>query len=232
MVIKRTELQSALGRRGLPMPGANGVTPPASTNSGILVDTSAIIDGRVAELSRTGLVMSDLIVPQFVLRELQLVGDSSEPSRRDRGRRGLDILERMRQSPETSLVISDIDEPDQVDVDNKLVQLAKRNGYRILTGDHNLERVAGLHGVSAINIHHLAHVLRPPLVPGEEMTLKIIQAGRELDQGVGFLDDGTMVVVESGRPLIGRDVRIVVTRTLQTGAGRMAFAQVANGDSP
>ena len=181
---------------------------------------------RIADLAATGVITSELIVPQFVLRELQLVADSTDLLRRDRGKRGLDVLERLRREPGISLKITDSEVPEERDVDLKLVRLAQREHMRILTGDQNLERVAGLRDVQVINIHHLANVLRPPLLPGDEITLKIVQPGREYDQGVGFLDDGTMVVVEAGRTLVGSSALVTVTRTLQTGAGRMAFAQV------
>lgn len=223
-VTKKREILTILGRSEAAAAGGNH--PPSSNHEVILLDTSAIIDGRVADLARIGLIRDELLVPNFVLRELQLVADSAEPSRRVRGRRGLDILERMKQDEHTRLTISDVDVPEENDVDNKLVRLAKSCGYIILTGDQNLDRVGALQGVLVLNIHEIAHVVRPALVAGEEMALKIIQAGREMDQGVGFLDDGTMVVVESGKDFIGETVRVVVTRTLQTGAGRMAFAQV------
>ncbi|ACZ38143.1 PIN/TRAM domain-containing protein [Sphaerobacter thermophilus] len=192
----------------------------------MLLDTSAIIDGRVAELAHLGFFRDDLVVPHFVLRELQLVADSSEPSRRVRGRRGLDILERMRRDERVRLEISDLDAPEEPDVDSKLVKLAAMYGFTILTGDQNLDRVAGLHGVTVLNLHELARALRPAIVAGEEIPIKIIQPGREYGQGIGFLEDGTMVVVEEGKSYIGQDVTVVVTRTLQTGAGRMAFAQL------
>jgi uncharacterized protein YacL len=238
MVTKKREFQAIIG---LGRSTNHQSVAPASNNSpnasllpaprlGILLDTSVIIDGRIVELALTGILMADLVVPQFVLRELQLVADSSDPSRRDRGRRGLEVLERLRQMPSVRLEISHLDAPEENDVDAKLVRIARLHDYWILTGDSNLERVAELQEVRVLNIHQLAHVLRPPLVPGELMSLKIVQAGREFGQGVGFLTDGTMVVVESGKNLIGRDVKVVVTRTLQTGAGRMAFAQLVESE--
>lgn len=196
-----------------------------------LLDTSAIIDGRIADLAGSGFLPGDLVVPQFVLRELQLVADSSDLSRRERGHRGLDILDRLKRDASERLQIVELDVLDEPDVDSKLLRLAQRNGFRILTGDRNLERVATLQAVRVLNIHHLANILRPPIVPGEEMELKIIQPGREYDQGVGYLTDGTMVVVESGKNLIGQDVKVIVTRTLQTGAGRMAFAHVVSKET-
>ena len=238
MVTKKREFQSIVGlgrssnQQSVAPMASDSVTiaPTPAPRLGILLDTSVIIDGRIVELALTGILMADLVVPQFVLRELQLVGDSSDPSRRDRGRRGLEVLERLRQTPSVRLEISHLDAPEENDVDAKLVRIARLHDYWIMTGDSNLERVAELQEVRVLNIHQLAHVLRPPLVPGELMSLKIVQAGREFGQGVGFLTDGTMVVVESGKNLIGRDVKVVVTRTLQTGAGRMAFAQLVEAE--
>jgi uncharacterized protein YacL len=226
-VTKKRDFQSLVGRPIQDVPSFFGSNSTDSKSPhGIVIDTSVIIDGRIVELAATGILMAELIVPQFVLRELQLVADSPDPSRRDRGRRGLDVLERLRQDTSVDLVITNLDAPEENDVDAKLVRIARLHDYWILTGDSNLERVAELQEVRVLNIHQLAHVLRPPLVPGELMSLKIVQAGREYGQGVGFLTDGTMVVVEAGKGLIGQDVKVVVTRTLQTGAGRMAFAQV------
>ncbi|HET7035931.1 MAG TPA: PIN domain-containing protein [Thermomicrobiaceae bacterium] len=221
---KKRELQALLIRRE-----PNSEIPAAFAP--ILLDTSAIIDGRIADLAGSGFLPGDLVVPQFVLRELQLVADSSDLSRRERGHRGLDILDRLKRDASERLQIVELDVLDEPDVDSKLLRLAQRNGFRILTGDRNLERVATLQAVRVLNIHHLANILRPPIVPGEEMDLKIIQPGREFDQGVGYLTDGTMVVVESGKNLIGQDVKVIVTRTLQTGAGRMAFAHVVGKET-
>jgi uncharacterized protein YacL len=235
VVTKKRELQTLVGRptaqaTGFMSSNSHGGANDEKRFPGIVVDTSVIIDGRFVDLAATGILMSDLIVPQFVLRELQLVADSPDPSKRDRGRRGLDVLERLRQEAGVNLIITNVDAPEENDVDAKLVRIARLNDYWILTGDSNLERVAQLQEVRVLNIHQLAHVLRPPLVPGELMSLKIVQPGREFGQGVGFLTDGTMVVVEAGKSLIGQDVKVVVTRTLQTGAGRMAFAQVVESE--
>jgi uncharacterized protein YacL len=232
LVTKKREIFGLLGRRNA---DAATVTASTSPNAGrraqILVDTSAIIDGRMVELVRTGFLRDDLLIPQFVLKELHLVADSADMSRRTRGRRGLDVLERLRHEEQASIEISDIDAFEEGDVDSKLVRVAKTYDYLILTGDQNLNRVAALQDVRVLNIHELAYALRPPLIPGEEMSLRIIQAGREYDQGVGYLDDGTMVVVEAGKSFIGQDVVVVVTRTLQNSAGRMAFAQVKNAET-
>ncbi len=238
MITNKREFQALIGlnraqrERDEPAP-VETTTPNAAVSApghGILLDTSVIIDGRIVDLAQTGILMVDLVVPHFVLHELQLVADSSDPSRRDRGKRGLEVLERLRQAPDVRLEINELDSPEDNDVDAKLVRIARRHNYWIMTGDSNLERVAELQEVRVINIHQLAHVLRPPLVPGELMSLKIVQPGREFGQGVGFLSDGTMVVVEAGKGLVGQDVNVVVTRTLQTGAGRMAFAQLVEAE--
>jgi uncharacterized protein YacL len=192
----------------------------------LLLDTSVIIDGRIVELMRTGLVTMPLAVPGFVLRELQGIADSSDASRKSRGRRGLDTLERLQREDIADLEILEVDVNEEITVDNKLIRLALLSHYRIFTGDQNLEKVAKVQGVRVVNVNGLAQALRPPVMAGEELDIEIVQPGRESDQGIGFLDDGTLVVVENGRPLVGNDVRVVVTRTLQTGTGRMAFAQV------
>ena len=226
-VTQKREILAVVGRRSSTVAGLQQRMRKAS----VLLDTSAIIDGRVADLAHIGFLRDDLVVPYFVLRELQLVADSPDSSRRLRGRRGLDILERMKRDEQVHLEISDLDASEESDVDSKLVRLADTYGFQILTGDYNLDRVGALHGVTVLNVHELARVMRPAVVAGEEMSLKIIQPGREYDQGIGYLDDGTMVVVESGKSLIGKDVTVVVTRTLQTGAGRMAFAHVKEAES-
>jgi uncharacterized protein YacL len=233
LVTKKREILGLLNRRSGEVSAATTKARPLPTDirPKILVDTSVIIDGRVVDLVRTGFLRDDLLIPQFVLKELHLVADSADLTRRSRGRRGLDVLERLRNAGEATIEISDLDALEEPDVDSKLVRVAKAYHYLILTGDQNLNRVAVLQGVRVLNIHELAHALRPPLIPGEEMPLKIIQPGREYDQGIGYLEDGTMVVVESGKGFIGQDVVVVVTRTLQNNAGRMAFAQLKNVES-
>lgn len=232
LVTKKREILGLLNRRSSETPPSGAsVRPQPDARTKILVDTSVIIDGRVVELARTGFLRYHLLIPQFVLKELHLVADSADLTRRSRGRRGLDVLERLRSEHEVAIEISDLDALEEPDVDSKLVRVAKAYKYLILTGDQNLNRVAVLQGVQVLNIHELAHALRPPLIPGEEMPLKIIQPGREYDQGIGYLEDGTMVVVESGKTFIGQDVVVVVTRTLQNNAGRMAFAQLKNVES-
>nr|WP_290668320.1 PIN domain-containing protein [Ardenticatena sp.] len=192
----------------------------------VLLDTSVIIDGRIADITRTGFIDATLLVPRFVLNELQHIADSPDPLRRKRGRRGLEMLNKMMQESSVPIEITDEDIPDLTEVDSKLVALAQRLGAAIITNDYNLNRVAAVQGVRVLNINELANALRPVVIPGETITVTLIQEGKEPGQGVGYLDDGTMVVVENGREFIGQTVDVVVTRMLQTVAGRMIFAQV------
>ena len=189
----------------------------------ILVDTSAIIDGRIADISQTGFITSTLIVPRFVLEELQHIADSADGLKRNRGRRGLEILQRLKDS-HVPIEISDADAENTPEVDAKLVKLARQWHCSIITNDFNLNRVAELQGVKVLNINELAHAVKPILLPGEEMQVTIMQDGKEAGQGVGYLDDGTMIVVESGKSFMGSTIEVTVTRVLQTVAGRMIFA--------
>ncbi len=191
----------------------------------IVVDTSAIIDGRIAEIVESGFIYGTLVIPRFVLDELQHIADSSDALRRNRGRRGLDILNRMQKEPGTPVEIVEDDVPDITEVDAKLVALARARSRVILTNDFNLNRVAELQGVRVMNINSLANAVKPAVLPGEEIRVRVIQEGKEAGQGVGFLDDGTMIVVEGGARHIDRDLDVAVTRVLQTVAGRMIFAQ-------
>lgn len=197
----------------------------------VLVDTSAIIDGRIADIGQTGFISGTLVVPRFVLEELQHIADSADALRRNRGRRGLDVLNRLQKESGVPVEISDADADGTHEVDAKLVKLARLWHCPIITNDFNLNRVAALQGVKVLNINELAHAVKPILLPGEEMTVKIIQDGKELNQGVGYLDDGTMIVVEGGKPFIGSTLDVSVTRVLQTIAGRMIFAQPKQGQS-
>lgn len=223
LMMRRRELsgflQARFGSRdeGVPAPGE------------ILVDTSAIIDGRIADLADTGFLRGTLVVPRFVLTELQHVADSADALRRNRGRRGLEILNKLQKESPTPVQISDVDARDVPEVDGKLVKLARQSGAPIITNDFNLNRVAELQGVVVLNINELANALKPVVLPGEEMAVRIIQEGKEFNQGVGYLDDGTMIVVENGRQYLHRNVDIIVTRVLQTVAGRMIFAQPRDG---
>ena len=191
----------------------------------IVVDTSAIIDGRIAEIVESGFIYGTLVIPRFVLDELQHIADSSDALRRNRGRRGLEILNRMQKEPGTPVEIVEDDVPDVPEVDAKLVALAIGRSRVILTNDFNLNRVAELQGVRVMNINSLANAVKPAVLPGEELHVRVIQEGKEAGQGVGFLDDGTMIVIEGGARHIDRELDVSVTRVLQTVAGRMIFAQ-------
>ncbi len=191
----------------------------------IIVDTSAIIDGRIKEIVESGFIYGTLVVPRFVLEELQHIADSSDTLRRNRGRRGLEILAQMQKDSPTPVEIVEDEVRDVTEVDAKLVALAKRYSGAILTNDFNLNRVAELQGLRVLNINSLANAVKPAVLPGEGLHVKVIQDGKEAGQGVGFLDDGTMIVVEGGARFIDRELEVTVTRVLQTVAGRMVFAQ-------
>jgi uncharacterized protein YacL len=194
----------------------------------MLLDTSALIDGRIADVAETGIFDVQLIVPRFVLVELQAVADSADRLKRNRGRRGLDVVARLQKSPAVDVVIFEAShhEADKGKVDEQLMLLAKELGGRVLTTDFNLNKVAKLTGVDVININDMANALKPEVLPGEPMHVKIIRPGEEASQGVGFLDDGTMVVVEHARARVGEDVEFIVTNTRQTSAGRMIFGRI------
>jgi uncharacterized protein YacL len=191
----------------------------------VLLDTSVIIDGRIADIGRTGFVAGPMLVPSFVLLELQHIADSSDGLRRQRGRRGLDILNRLQKDSSVPIQITDLDVEGVRGVDDKLVILAKQLRCPIVTNDYNLNRVAELQGVTVLNINELANAVKAVFLPGETLDVEVIQEGKETGQGVGYLDDGTMVVVEDGKPLIGSSVNVLVTKVLQTAAGRMIFAR-------
>lgn len=195
--------------------------------AGILLDTSVIIDGRIADISKTGFINTPLVVPNFVLTELQHIADSPDPVRRKRGRRGLDVLEMLRNECPIPFKITDMDASEVREVDSKLVALARHLDMPIMTNDYNLNRVAGLQGVSVLNINDLANAVKATHLPGEDLRIKIIQDGRENSQGVGYLEDGTMVVVEEGKHHMNKQLGVVVTKVLQTSAGRMIFARIA-----
>jgi len=191
-----------------------------------ILDTSAIIDGRIADVVETGFLEGNLLVPEFVLRELQIVADSSDSSRRQRGRRGLDILQKMQANPALGVRIIEDDFPQLREVDLKLIELAKKMGAPILTNDFNLSKVAQLHRVRVLNLNDLANSLKPLVLPGEKMNIVVLKEGKEYNQGVGYLDDGTMVVVDHARRMIGRAVEITVTSVLQTASGKMIFGKL------
>jgi uncharacterized protein YacL len=196
----------------------------------LVLDTSVIIDGRIADVCDTRLIDTVLIVPRFVLQELQAVADSSDKLKRNRGRRGLDVLKRLQNNPKLQLQMHDGNVPElqtgeRIRVDERLVILAKALNARVVTNDFNLNKIAQLQGVDVINLNEIANALKTVALPGEYMNVKVVKAGDQIGQGVGYLDDGTMVVIEQGRGLIGQDVSIVVTSVLQTPAGRMIFGR-------
>ena len=192
----------------------------------VLLDTSVIIDGRIADIARTGFISGPMLVPSFVLNELQHVADSSDGLRRQRGRRGLDILNRLQKDPVISMRITDLDVEGVREVDDKLVVLAKQIRCKVLTNDYNLNRVAELQGVGVLNINELANAVKAVFLPGETLEIDVIQKGKEAGQGVGYLDYGTMVVVEDGEAQIEKVILVTVTKVLQTAAGRMIFARL------
>lgn len=191
-----------------------------------IIDTSAIIDGRIADIYETGFMEGTLIIPQFILKELQHIADSSDSVKRARGRRGLEILQKLQKLDGVEVKITDHDFPKQKDVDMKLVLLAKKLGAKIITNDYNLNKVAELQGISVLNINQLANALKPVVLPGEVMSIKVLKEGKEHGQGVGYLDDGTMVVVDNAKKYMGKNVEVSVTSVLQTGAGRMIFCRI------
>ena len=207
-------------------------TAHAETAPQILLDTSAIIDGRIADISQTGFIFGTLVVPRFVLNELQHIADSADTMRRNRGRRGLEMLQRLQKDATVPIEITDTEIEDVAEVDGKLVKMARNLHSPIITNDFNLNRVAELQGVKVLNINELANAVKPVLLPGEDIFIKIMQEGKELGQGVGYLDDGTMIVVEGGRQYMGSTIEVTVTRVLQTVAGRMIFAHPKQPGGP
>jgi len=191
-----------------------------------ILDTSVIIDGRIADVCDSGFIEGELIVPRFVLNELQFVADSSDSMKRSRGRRGLDILNHMQKSTNINIEIVEQDFPKIKGVDGKLVALAKKMNAKLLTNDYNLNKVAELQGVRVLNINELANAMKPVVLPGEQMSVKIIREGKEAGQGVGYLDDGTMIIVDAAQKLVNMNVDVVVTSVLQTTAGRMIFTEL------
>lgn len=206
----------AIARMGAPSAASGGGEPK-------VLDTSVIIDGRVLDIVRSGFLEGPLLLPRFVLRELQLIADSSDPLKRVRGRRGLELLGKLQETAPIEIVERDPEEIVQVDA--KLVRLAQERGAKLITNDYNLNRVAHVEGVTVLNINELANAVKPVLLPGDELRVSVIKEGREGHQGVGYLDDGTMIVVENGRRLIGETIDVAVTSALQTNAGRMIFAR-------
>jgi uncharacterized protein YacL len=218
--------------------GSSSSTPSAPTSETpnknwvesrtILLDTSVIIDGRIADIARTGFIPGSLLIPRFVLLELQYIADSSDSLRRQRGRRGMEVLAQLQREPTIPVRITDIDVEGVREVDDKLVILARQMRCPILTNDFNLNRIAELQGVAILNINELANAVKSVMLPGELLCVRIIQEGKEINQGVGYMDDGTMVVVENGRDHIDHEANVIVTKVLQTAAGRMIFARPEN----
>ncbi len=192
----------------------------------IILDTSVIIDGRIADIVQTRFIEGRFVVPRFVLKELQQIADSQDSLKRNRGRRGLDILHKIKKDSHIEVIIHEEDFPDVKEVDAKLVKLGKLLTAKILTNDFNLNKIASLEGISVLNLNDLAGALKPVVLPGEELEVRITKEGKEYNQGVAYLDDGTMVVVDNTRQLIGQTVRVIITSVLQTSAGRMIFAKL------
>ena len=190
-----------------------------------ILDTSVIIDGRIADVCEAGFIDGTLVVPQFVLHELQQIADSSEGLKRNRGKRGFDVLQRLQRMPGVKVEITELDFPQSREVDRKLIELAKTTGGKIVTNDGNLEKLAELSGIPALNVNALANGLRPVVLPGEGLQVQLLREGKEAGQGVGYLADGTMVVVDQGKKWLGQTVDVMVTSVIQTAAGRMIFSR-------
>jgi len=197
----------------------------------VLVDTSVIIDGRILDIAKTGFLDMPLVILSSVLRELQMVADSADVTRRRRGRRGLDVLTDMQKEPSINLQVTEDDDAATGEIDAHLVRTAKRKGWAIMTNDFNLNRIARLEGVAVLNLNELAQAMRPVAIPGEEIVVTVAREGKEPGQGVGSLDDGTMVVIQNGRRLLNQTITAVVTSVIQTSAGRMIFAEPAGTET-
>jgi len=221
-------LGATIYKRDVLVPAMAGILPGGRRRGGpqlVVVDTSSVIDGRIVDVGRTGFILGTLVVPRFVLDELQRIADSPDAMRRNRGRRGLEMLAALQKDSLSPVEVSEETYPEIGEVDAKLVAFARDHHAAILTNDFNLNRVAEIQGIRVLNLNELANAIKAVVHPGEEMTVKIIQEGKEPGQGVGYLDDGTMIVVEGGSSFLEREVGITVTRVLQTVAGRMIFAQ-------
>lgn len=202
-----------------------------TTSTPKLLDTSVIIDGRIKELCNTGFIEGPLMVPLFVLNELQIISDSADATKRNRGRRGLDILKEMQNANKVAIEVIEDDYDDLTEVDSKLMRLALDKQWKLMTNDFNLNKVARVQGIEVLNLNELANVLKPALIAGEWIRVQIMKEGKEVHQGVAYLDDGTMIVVEDGKPYVGQTVEVMVTSILQTSAGRMIFARVDGGQN-
>ena len=224
-VAKRHDLADALRNAGLIKPPETPATTGAADGPPVYVDTSALIDGRITDVVASGFLYGTLIVPRFVVDELQQIADNRDQTRRVRGRRGLEVLGVLQKDHRISVELNEEDAPNVNTVDAKLIELARARGAAVLTNDFNLNRVAQLHDVRVLNLNHLANALKPAFLPGDSLKVKVIQQGKEAGQGLAYLDDGTMIVVEGGGTMIEREVEVTVVRVLQTVAGRMVFAQ-------
>ena len=221
-------LAATMAKRDVLLPAAAGLIPGArrsGPSTRVVIDTSAVIDGRIVDIARTGFILGSLVVPRFVLDELQRIADSPDALRRNRGRRGLEMLSALQKDAIAPVEVSEATYPEVAEVDAKLMAYARDHGAAILTNDYNLNRVADLQGIRVLNVNELANAVKAVVHPGEEMSVRIIQEGKESGQGVGYLDDGTMIVVEGGIRFLNDEIPITVTRVLQTVAGRMIFAQ-------
>ncbi len=228
---RQTDIANILG--GIASQRESGGGAPASwgqSNRTILLDTSVIIDGRVADIAKTGFLPGTLLIPRFVLNELQYIANSPDGLRRARGRRGMEVLAELQKATSVLVRISDIDVDDVHEVDDKLVILARQMKCPILTNDYNLNRIAELQGVLILNINELANAIKSVVLPGELMEVNVIQEGKEVNQGVGYMEDGTMVVVENGNKYLNQHIHVTVTKVLQTAAGRMIFARPEGKD--
>jgi uncharacterized protein YacL len=217
-------MQGVFPRSSLDRPGESSGAGWAESRT-ILLDTSVIIDGRIADIARTGFLPGSLLIPRFVLNELQYIADSADSMRRQRGRRGMEVLAQLQKEPNIPVRITDIDVEGIREVDDKLITLARQLRSPILTNDYNLNRIAELQGVTILNVNELANAVKSVLLPGEILNTRVIQEGKEPGQGVGYMDDGTMVVIENGQRYLNQQTNVIVTKVLQTAAGRMIFAR-------
>jgi uncharacterized protein YacL len=222
-VMRQTDIVNIMG--GISRREGGSPASWGQTNRTILLDTSVIIDGRVADIAKTGFLPGTLLIPRFVLNELQYIADSPDGLRRARGRRGMEVLSELQKATAVLVRISDIDVDGVREVDDKLVILARQMKCPILTNDYNLNRIAELQGVLILNINELANAIKSVVLPGELMEVNVIQEGKEINQGVGYMEDGTMVVVENGNKYLNQQIHVTVTKVLQTAAGRMIFAR-------
>ncbi|HRX02096.1 MAG: TRAM domain-containing protein [Anaerolineae bacterium] len=230
MVLRADDITNLVGGRFRPRENETAGEPETEPLS-VLLDSSVIIDGRIADISQTGFIQGPMLIPRFVLNEVQYIADSSDALRRNRGRRGLDMLAKLQRDSLVPVVITDMDVKNVRQVDDKLVQLAKQLNCPVITNDFNLNQVAQLQGVKILNINALANAVKVLVLPGESITVRVIDEGKEYGQGVGYLDDGTMVVVENGHRYIDQEIDVQVTKVLQTSAGRMIFgAPMNNGN--